>query len=63
MDIKVFRHFNRSTNEEQYDMPTELPRRPKELVTLGKEILLRINSYNITDYPTKTVHQYDVSLD
>ncbi|KAI9823313.1 MAG: hypothetical protein M1832_002537 [Thelocarpon impressellum] len=62
MDISNFRTFNRDTNEVKYDIPTELPLRPKQTVSVGKEVNLRINSYNILKYPERTVYQYDIQV-
>jgi hypothetical protein len=39
-----------------------MPARLKQTNTLGKAVKININSYNITQYPTKTVYQYDVSF-
>lgn len=62
MDINVFRHFNRDTNEIKYDMPSDLPQRRKDgWVTSGKELAVKVNSYTITKWPGQKIHQYDVS--
>lgn len=61
MEIQNFRHFNRETNETQYDMPTELMARPKIGNTTGKEVTIEVNSFSVLQFPTKTVYQYDVS--
>ncbi|KAI9781022.1 MAG: hypothetical protein M1816_002587 [Peltula sp. TS41687] len=45
----------------QYKLPTELPARGKGN-TLGQVAKIRVNSYNITKFPDRTVFQYDVHI-
>ena len=40
-------------------MPTTLMERPR-FNTSGKAAQIQINSHKILEYPTRTVHQYDV---
>lgn len=61
MEIATFRHWNSEANEIQYEIPTELIRRPKQFNSSGKGVIVGINSYPITQFPTQTVYQYDVS--
>ncbi|KAI9755710.1 MAG: hypothetical protein M1815_004705 [Lichina confinis] len=44
----------------QYALPTSLPRRAPQMNSAGKPVMIRINAYNIAQYPTQTVYQYDV---
>lgn len=46
----------------QYALPTALPRRPPQTNTAGKPVTVRVNVYNIAKYPEKTIHQYDVLI-
>ncbi|KAI9724962.1 MAG: hypothetical protein M1812_000238 [Candelaria pacifica] len=48
--------------DRMYDMPTELMARPKNGNTTGKEVTIDVNSFNVLQYPTKTVFQYDVQV-
>lgn len=59
-EVFHFRHYNRGTDEEQYNVPVEFARRPGFNAT-GKEINVAVNAYPIVQFPTKTVYQYDVS--
>ena len=61
MEIAAFRHWNTETNEVQYDVPAQLIRRPPQFNSSGKGVVVGINSYPITQFPTQTVYQYDVS--
>ena len=61
MDIYSLRTYAPETNTYKYQLPTELPRRPQPGNTAGKEVTIRVNSYNIVKYPDKTIYQYDVS--
>ncbi|KAI9771459.1 MAG: hypothetical protein M1840_002079 [Geoglossum simile] len=59
MEIQAYRSFNKATNEEKYLMPTALVQR-KGWNTQGQSIAMLVNSYKITNWPVKKVHQYDV---
>ncbi|KAF2121980.1 Piwi domain-containing protein [Lophiotrema nucula] len=41
--------------------PDALPHRPKVLNNLGKELMVKLNTFNVLSTPTKIVHQYDVA--
>ncbi|KAI9822452.1 MAG: hypothetical protein M1827_000171 [Pycnora praestabilis] len=45
-----------------YEIPTELMARPKVGNTTGKEVVIQLNSFNITRFPNKTVYQYDIQI-
>ena len=49
------------TYEKQYGKEVTLTKRPS-FNTTGKEITLSVNTYEITDFPTKKIFQYDVSI-
>ena len=55
-----FRHLNVSADIGQYEIPTELVRRPGTN-TSGLAVQVSVNSYPVISYPTKTIYQYDVS--
>lgn len=55
-----FRHATLA-NPEREKMPTTLMGRPK-FNKSGKPATINVNSHRIEAYPTKTVYQYDVSL-
>ena len=61
MEVAAFRHYNRETDEVQYDIPKDLARRPPTFNSSGKGVIIGINSYPITTFPGQTVFQYDVS--
>ena len=47
-------------NRQQYDVPTDLIRRPGFNST-GVAATVAVNSYPILKFPTKSIYQYDVS--
>ncbi|OCL04728.1 Piwi-domain-containing protein [Glonium stellatum] len=61
-DITQFRHFDTKTNTVKFDLPPSLPPRPKKFNSLGKEISLTLNTFNVLALPTKPVWQYDVTV-
>jgi hypothetical protein len=61
MDFQNYRKFNKVTNQTQYVIPTDLVQRNGRLNTQGVPIAVQVNSYKILNWPTKKVHQYDVS--
>lgn len=58
--VANFRHAT-FANPEREKMPTTLMGRPK-FNKSGKPAQININSHKIEAYPTRTVYQYDVSL-
>jgi hypothetical protein len=59
-EIVIFRHLNFIDDPDgQFFAPVELARRPG-FNTTGREVTLAVNTYPITQFPTKTVYQYDV---
>jgi eukaryotic translation initiation factor 2C len=60
-DITQFRHFDTKANIVKFELPPSLPPRPKKFNSLGKEISLTLNTFNVLALPTKPVWQYDVS--
>lgn len=61
MEPQNFRHYDRETDTSKYDFPSDLPLRPAQMNTSGKAIQVRVNQFKVTQWPQKTVHQYDVS--
>jgi len=45
----------------QFDEPTTLPKRPAAGNKTGKEVDIRLNSFEVMAFPSKPVWQYDVS--
>lgn len=45
----------------QYDVPTELMRRPKTGNATGQQTIVNINSYLVKNFSTRKIIQYDVS--
>ncbi|OJD34765.1 piwi domain-containing protein [Diplodia corticola] len=43
-------------------VPDFIPRRPGKLNMQGKEVPVKLNSFNVTQVPTKPVYQYDVNI-
>ncbi|CAI6339047.1 unnamed protein product [Periconia digitata] len=41
-------------------LPQNLPQRPAEFNKLGKEALVTLNTFNVAQFPTQTVYQYDI---
>lgn len=62
MDPYNFRNYDPITNEYKSIFPTDLALRPKDLNTLGKQILVRINQYKVLDWPQGQIYQYDVMV-
>jgi eukaryotic translation initiation factor 2C len=60
----VFRHLNVTggADSQKYQIPVSYARRPAKGNTTGKEVMININSYPVTQFPNKTVYQYDVSI-
>lgn len=62
MEPQNFRHYDRVNHVwQQTEIPTNLPRRPKELNSSGKPIAIRVNQFKVVQWPQKDAHQYDVS--
>lgn len=61
VDYFRFRHNDVKTNVSGLQLPTAHPARPK-LCTLGREVNIGLNTFNVLSYPTKPVYQYDVSI-
>lgn len=56
----VLRHLNiNDTPPEQFFQHVDLVKRPG-FNTTGKEISVAVNVFPVTQFPTKTVYQYDV---
>jgi len=60
MEPMNFRSYDRVTDTESYQFPSDLPGRPG-LNTKGKAIQIRVNQYKVIAWPQKDVYQYDVS--
>ena len=57
LGLKPTRHMIDDSNPIQ--MPKTLMARPK-FNTSGKAAQIQVNSHKILEYPTRTIHQYDV---
>ncbi|PSN62707.1 Piwi-domain-containing protein [Corynespora cassiicola Philippines] len=44
-----------------YALPDSLPQRPAHLNKLGREIVVRLNTFNVLQAPNTIIYQYDVS--
>lgn len=55
------RHMKLETylGDPQHDVPTDLPKRTK-LNKTGKEVNVKLNTFNVIDFPREPVYQYDV---
>lgn len=62
MDPQAYRYFNRETNTVTFDIDQNLPVRPPKGNSTGKPITIGLNSFNVVDFPSKAVYQYDVSI-
>ncbi|KAF9638526.1 putative eukaryotic translation initiation factor 2c protein [Lasiodiplodia theobromae] len=61
--MAVFRHADVKTNDEdQLAMPNFIPARPAKLNMQGKEVPVKLNTFNVMQMPTKPVYQYDVNV-
>lgn len=60
--MAIFRHADVKTNDEdQLAMPNFIPARPAKLNMQGKEVPVKLNTFNVIQMPVKPVYQYDVS--
>jgi hypothetical protein len=60
-DYLSFIKTDKLTGERKIELPDSLPPRPKKANTLGREIKMGINTYNLHGLPTRPAYQYDVS--
>ncbi|KAI9680849.1 MAG: hypothetical protein M1817_004289 [Caeruleum heppii] len=60
--MELYRQPPRETEQGQFNVPKDLPRRPATGITVGKACTVKINSYDILQYPTQTVYQYDIQI-
>jgi eukaryotic translation initiation factor 2C len=60
MEPSNFRSYDRSTDTEKYNFPSDLPLRPGTN-TQGKAVEIRVNQFKVIQWPLKDVYQYDVS--
>jgi hypothetical protein len=51
-----------NTYATQLPVPRGLPQRPAQLNKQGKEIAVKLNTFNVQQMPTIKVYQYDVSF-
>lgn len=50
------------TNDEvKLAVPDSIPRRPAKLNMQGREVPVKLNTFNVVAMPSKHVYQYDVS--
>jgi eukaryotic translation initiation factor 2C len=43
-------------------MNGNLPSRPKKACSLGREVAIRLNTFHVLEFPSKPVHQYDITI-
>ncbi|PVH96601.1 Piwi-domain-containing protein [Periconia macrospinosa] len=55
-------HLKFDTDAFKITPPQNLPQRPTEFTKLGKETLVQLNSFNVLNYPSRDVWQYDVVI-
>lgn len=60
MDTGNYRTYDRETDTQKYNFPTELPLRPGNS-NQGKAIQIRVNQFKVMRWPQRDVYQYDVS--
>ena len=60
MEPSNFRSYDRSTDTEKYNFPSDLPLRPGTN-SQGKAVEIRVNQFKVVQWPGKDVYQYDVS--
>ncbi|KAE8440738.1 hypothetical protein EG329_006633 [Mollisiaceae sp. DMI_Dod_QoI] len=61
MEAGNYRSYDRATDTEKYNFPTELPNRPT-LSTAGKQITVRVNQFKVLQWPQRDVYQYDILI-
>jgi eukaryotic translation initiation factor 2C len=55
-----FRSYDRITDTEKYNFPSDLPLRPG-VNSQGKAVQIRVNQFKVNQWPTQDIYQYDVS--
>jgi len=64
MDYRAFQDYEVKFRADipQSDVPASLPSRPAQPNNQGRETIIQLNTFNVLQYPTKKVYQYDVSI-
>lgn len=64
MEAEDFRRYNFLTNDIYYqtEKNATLPARPEKPNTLGREVAVGLNTFHVVGFPSKKVHQYDVTI-
>jgi len=64
MDFHAFQHYEGRfrADKTKNDIPQTLPSRPSQPNNQGRETVVQLNTFNVLQYPTKDVYQYDVSI-
>lgn len=53
--------INSTTHHGQGTAIIGLPERPKTTNKTGREVVVKLNTFAVTEYPVKPIYQYDVS--
>ncbi|CZR64330.1 related to argonaute like post-transcriptional gene silencing protein QDE-2 [Phialocephala subalpina] len=61
MEAGNYRTYDRTTDEEKYNFPTELPNRPG-LGKAGRAIVVRVNQFKVMQWPQGDIQQYDIVI-
>jgi eukaryotic translation initiation factor 2C len=61
MDAVTFRHLDILTDRSKVDIPKGC-KRPAKPCSLGQEIVVRLNTFHVNQFPQKPVHQYDITI-
>lgn len=60
--MTTFKHADvKLKDETKIPIPVAIPKRPAKLNMQGREIPVKLNTFNVVSMPTQPVYQYDVS--
>jgi eukaryotic translation initiation factor 2C len=62
MDLDAYRRFVEITDGSKNDVSQNLPVRPVNGNTQGRETMVQLNFFNVQQFPMKKVYQYDVTM-
>ena len=60
MDSLNLIRWNANANDSKFKTATIFPNRPAAQQKVGKEVQMRVNQFKVTQWPQKTVYQYNV---
>lgn len=63
-DLFHLRNIDALTNDPYFkaEKSQGLPKRPAKLNSLGREVLIGLNTFHVQQYPVKPVHQWDITV-